>query len=116
MELNGKSIVESGYNQYGHYRKYADGTLVMWGRKNISANTSTNNNGTLYWSNAYEIELPINSSSPATADVGVESNGTLWTALVGGSFKNTVPLRFFSAHSYSGLSAIIHWRATGTWF
>lgn len=32
--LNGKSIIESGKNDNGHYRKYADGTLEMWGTSN----------------------------------------------------------------------------------
>lgn len=30
-ELNGKSIIDSGSNDNGYYRKYADGTLEMWG-------------------------------------------------------------------------------------
>ena len=29
--LNGKSIIDSGSNDNGYYRKYADGTLEMWG-------------------------------------------------------------------------------------
>ena len=33
-ELNGKSIIESGKNNNGYYRKYADGTLEMWGTSN----------------------------------------------------------------------------------
>lgn len=33
-ELNGKSIIESGKNDNGYYRKYADGTLEMWGTSN----------------------------------------------------------------------------------
>lgn len=32
--LNGKSIIESGKNDNGYYRKYADGTLEMWGTSN----------------------------------------------------------------------------------
>lgn len=32
--LNGKSIIESGKNNNGYYRKYADGTLEMWGTSN----------------------------------------------------------------------------------
>lgn len=32
--LNGKSIIESGKNDNGYYRKYADGTLEMWGASN----------------------------------------------------------------------------------
>lgn len=29
--VNGKSIIDSGSNDNGYYRKYADGTLEMWG-------------------------------------------------------------------------------------
>lgn len=32
--LNGKSIIESGKNNNGYYRKYADGTMEMWGASN----------------------------------------------------------------------------------
>lgn len=32
--VNGKSIIESGKNDNGYYRKYADGTLEMWGTSN----------------------------------------------------------------------------------
>lgn len=37
--LNGKSIIDSGSNDNGYYRKYADGTLEMWGTsEEIGAN------------------------------------------------------------------------------
>lgn len=32
--VNGKSIIESGKNNNGYYRKYADGTLEIWGTSN----------------------------------------------------------------------------------
>lgn len=32
--VNGKSIIESGKNNNGYYRKYADGTMEMWGASN----------------------------------------------------------------------------------
>ena len=44
-ELNSNSIIKSGHNDNGYYRKYADGTLEMWGSKrfdNINMQTPDN--------------------------------------------------------------------------
>lgn len=62
-ELNSNSIIESGHNDNGYYRKYADGTLEMWGSKRFeNINIQTPDNCNYYCGGKVNIDLPIESS------------------------------------------------------
>lgn len=113
-ELNSKSIIESGQNDNGHYRKYADGTLEMWGRAGATV-WITNTQGSIYYSNIIEINFPIASVSTANVNIYVESSGVVWS--VGASYDNNTlaAFRMASDRSISNLNVRYSWRATGTW-
>lgn len=116
-DLISKSIVESDSNDNGHYRKYADGTLEMWGRFSISRTSIDNPSGTNYVSDSYTFPLPYTSlTSVRGVSLSFASRGGYWiTQSTGGDMKSTVGYWLVSGSSQSNAEGILSFRCTGTW-
>ncbi len=113
-ELIRNLIIESGSNDNGHYRKYADGTLEMWGHftKTVAIN---GNNTTPYFSESQEITFPVTSLTGATVNVDVASTGSIWSAIIHSGNKTSTSFRLFGGVRYPSVDVAISWHATGTW-
>lgn len=115
-ELNSNYIIEEGSNDNGHWRKWSNGTLDMWGIYSFSSATINQAVGAIYYSNAYLITLPFPSLSRVTGiSYSVISSGSCWaTGASNGDHINNLGWRLESGIQYSA-SGGLSWRCTGTW-
>lgn len=116
IELNSNYIVEEGSNSNGHYRKWSNGDLEMWG---IYAFSDANVNiqaGSLYLSNAYLLTLPIPSITIVEGlSYTMTSNGSGFVVgASNGDYKNNLGWRIAAGLTYSA-NGRFQWRCTGTW-
>lgn len=113
-QLNANSIVESGENDNGYYRKWANGTLEMWGRKRAEV-WIQNGNSAPYYSNVIDITLPVESITSVVSNVYVESSGIIWATGAAYSNKSSVGFRMAANASVSDLGVVYNWHVIGTW-
>ena len=113
-QLNDNSIVESGENDNGYYRKWANGTLEMWGRKRAEV-WIQNGNSAPYYSNVIDITLPVESITSVVSNVYVESSGIIWATGAAYSNKSSVGFRMAANASVSDLGVVYNWHVIGTW-
>ena len=116
-ELNSNSIIESGHNDNGYYRKYADGTLEMWGSKRFeNINMQTPDNWNYYCGGKVNIDLPIESKTWVSAIATAAGACAPWISIPLNGFGT----RLFQAWIYSSSKSAseiitISWRCFGTW-
>lgn len=116
-ELNSNSIIESGHNDNGYYRKYADGTLEMWGSKRFeNINMQTPDNWNYYCGEKVNIDLPIESKTWVSVIATAAGSCAPWISIPLNGFGT----RLFQAWIYSSNKSAseiitISWRCFGTW-
>lgn len=116
-ELNSNSIIESGHNDNGYYRKYADGTLEMWGSKRFeNINIQTPDNYNYYCGGKVNIDLPIESKTWVSVIATAAGSCAPWISIPLNGFGT----RLFQAWIYSSNESAseiitISWRCFGTW-
>ena len=117
--LNDNYIVEEGENDNGHYRKWSNGTLEMWGKlilNNVNINNRSNTSTTVYNSTQYRITFPFASLSECIVTCTNYSNTGAWVSMsTGGDRKSSFMFWLYAAGISNGNSHYICWRATGTW-
>ena len=114
-QLNANYIIEEDENDNGHYRKWSNGTLEMWGRT-ISANVWIENGSAApYYSNIIDIAFPIESTTYASVNIDVYSTGVVWAAGASGNRKISAEFRVASVSKLTNFGISYDWRATGTW-
>lgn len=79
LKYNKNYIIEYGSNDKGHFRKWADGTLEMWGVKSQTFKFSSGNNfgAGLYYSNIYGVTLPLTSLTKCAIVINITSSSVL---------------------------------------
>ena len=115
-DLIGKSIIETGNNAQGFWRKWADGTLEIWGEIQISDADVSVAHGAIYRSAGYTFSLPIESVSTVRG-VSLMFSGTggaLIARSTGGNNKSTIGYWIENA-VIARISGSISFRCTGTW-
>ena len=116
-ELNSNSIIESGHNDNGYYRKYADGTLEMWGSKRFeNINMQTPDNWNYYCGGKVNIDLPIESKTWVSVIATAAGSCAPWISIP----LNGIGTELFQAWIYSSSKSAseiiaISWRCFGTW-
>lgn len=116
-ELNSNSIIKSGHNDNGYYRKYADGTLEMWGSKRFdNINMQTPDNCNYYCGGKVNIDLPIESKTWVSVIATAAGSCAPWISIPLNGFGT----RLFQAWIYSSNKSAsetitIFWRCFGTW-
>lgn len=116
-ELNSNSIIESGHNDNGYYRKYADGTLEMWGSKRFeNINMQTPDNWNYYCGGKVNIDLPIESKTWVSVIATAAGSCAPWISIPLNGFGT----RLFQAWIYSSSKSAseiitISWHYFGTW-
>ena len=116
-ELNSNSIIKSGHNDNGYYRKYADGTLEMWGSKRFeNINIQTPDNCNYYCGGKVNIDLPIESKTWVSVIATAAGSCAPWISIPLNGFGT----RLFQAWIYSSNESAseiitISWRCFGTW-
>lgn len=77
--LNSNLSYEYGSNSNGHYKKYADGRLEMWGNYATKAITYTEGYGNIYFSDEKNIVPPITDFIELqSGNVVCRSSGVIW--------------------------------------
>ena len=116
-ELNSNSIIKSGHNDNGYYRKYADGTLEMWGSKRFdNVNMQTPDNCNYYCGGRVNVPLPMESKTWVSVTATAAGSCAPWISIP----SNGIGTELFQAWIYSSnISAsetiTIFWRCFGTW-
>lgn len=116
-ELNSNSIIKSGHNDNGYYRKYADGTLEMWGSKRFdNINMQTPDNCNYYCGGRVNVPLPMESKTWVSVTATAAGSCAPWISIP----SNGIGTELFQAWIYSSnISAsetiTIFWRCFGTW-
>ena len=115
-QLNDNYIVEEGENDNGHYRKWSNGTLEMWGGyRGTFSIPSGNVQGNIYYSANRTIPFPIESKTSARIVATVYSNGIQWLKI---STSNTNKTGFdvvIMQPTGANPTANVNWSAIGTW-
>jgi len=110
-------IVESGNTGDESWVKFADGTMIQWGRRGVvTTATSTGITGIFEVSSA-NMSFPQSFVGDAN-DISIQCSATDWSAWVGWASATAVSLTTFSAKAYSGsASATCRFRylAIGRW-
>ena len=108
-ELNKNCIIESGNNDRGDYRKWADGTLEQWGSSNNdSGNDSKTVNMPISFADKnYNIQIQnlyVSSSYPVTLNSVLKSSESVFVVAIRQAYSNDLigPVYF-------------DWRAIGRW-
>lgn len=107
--------METNSNSKGNYRKYADGTLEMWGTIPISSASITTKSGNIFISDGYTFVLPYTSLTGVSVSAHFISNTGAWLSLsTGGNNKSSVGYWLFLSVS-SRVDGRIYFNAYGTW-
>ena len=116
-ELNSNSIIKSGHNDNGYYRKYADGTLEMWGSKRFdNINMQTPDNWNYYCGGRVNVPLPMESKTWVSVTATAAGSCAPWISIP----QNGIGTDLFQAWIYSSNKSAsetitIFWRCFGTW-
>ena len=116
-ELNSNSIIESDHNDNGYYRKYADGTLEMWGSKRFeNINMQTPDNWNYYSGGKVNVPLPMESKTWVSVIATAAGSCAPWISIP----LNGLGTELFQAWIYSSNKSAseiitIFWRCFGTW-
>lgn len=116
-ELNSNSIIKSGHNDNGYYRKYADGTLEMWGSKRFdNINMQTPDNWNYYCGGRVNVPLPMESKTWVSVIATAAGSCAPWISIP----QNGLGTGLFQAWIYSSNKSAsetitIFWRCFGTW-
>lgn len=115
-ELNGKSIIESGSNNNGYYRKYADGTLEMWGNIEIKFTFAGDKWGNdFYISRQRKITFPIPSLTEAIVNINAWNNSICFVNLSTLANNKTEFVVYMVKGSGADYDSLVCWHAFGTW-
>ena len=115
--LNSNSIIKSGHNDNGYYRKYADGTLEMWGSKRFdNINMQTPDNWNYYCGGRVNVPLPMESKTWVSVIATAAGSCAPWISIP----QNGLGTELFQAWIYSSNKSAsetitIFWRCFGTW-
>ena len=115
--LNSNSIIKSGHNDNGYYRKYADGTLEMWGSKRFdNVDIQTPDNWNYYTGSRANVPLPMESKTWVSVIATAAGSCAPWISIP----QNGLGTDLFQAWIYSSNKSAsetitIFWRCFGTW-
>jgi hypothetical protein len=115
--LNSNSIIESGHNDNGYYRKYADGTLEMWGSKRFEdINMQTPDNWNYYSGGKVNVPLPMESKTWVSVIATAAGSCAPWISIPLNGFGTKLFQAWIYSSSKSASEIItIFWRCFGTW-
>lgn len=109
------SIVGTGKNKNGYYRKLADGTLEMWGALSVSDASVTTASGSLYSTPGYVFNLPYTSLTGVSVSLNFAGRNGVWPSVsTGGDQRSTVGYWLLFTVS-ARISGTLHYHAFGTW-
>ena len=115
-QLNANYIVEEGENDNGHYRKWSNGTLEMWGSYQGTFSIPSGNvvNG-IYYSSDRTIPFPVESKTTTYVVATIFSNGIQWLKTSTSSTNRTGFNAVILQPTGTNPTLRVHWRATGAW-
>ena len=116
-ELNSNSIIESGHNDNGYYRKYADGTLEMWGSKRFeNINMQTPDNWNYYCGGKVNIDLPIESKTWVLVTATAAGSCAPWISIPPNGLGTVLfQAWIYSSNKSASETITIFWHCFGTW-
>ena len=116
-ELNSNSIIESGHNDNGYYRKYADGTLEMWGSKRFeNINMQTPDNWNYYCGGRVDVPLPMKSKTWVLVTATAAGSCAPWISFPqDGLGTDLFQAWIYSSNKSASETITIFWRCFGTW-
>ncbi len=116
-ELNSNSIIKSGHNDNGYYRKYADGTLEMWGSKRFdNINMQTPDNWNYYCGGRVNVPLPMESKTWVSVIATAAGSCAPWISIPpNGLGTDLFQAWIYSSNKSASETITIFWRCFGTW-
>ena len=116
-ELNSNSIIESGHNDNGYYRKYADGTLEMWGSKRFeNINMQSPDNWNYYCGGKVNIDLPIESKTWVLVTATAAGSCAPWISIPPNGLGTVLfQAWIYSSNKSASETITIFWHCFGTW-
>ena len=118
VKLNGAASYTYGVSGTSHYKKYADGTLEMWGKLPLEYTnqlwSSTLATSGISYSVPFTITLPVTSVGTVECNINVESINVSWASIQ--SITTTAVKYILVCGSPDKFyEAVIHWSAKGKW-
>lgn len=108
---NKEDIIEKGSNSNGYYIKFADGTLIQYGKLVISSLACTTGYGSFYYGTTTAITFPIQFNNLYSLTPTLQSNG-IGSICVSQSSVSNFTCRCINGTS-GNISATIFWIAIG---
>lgn len=110
------AIVDSGSNAKGHYRKYSDGTLEMWGEAAFADVNINNPDNWNYYANQLTVNLPCASVTIPKITGIVRNDKGAWLTIPGTGLRyDSFIAWIYASSSSTGQNVWIMWNAFGTW-
>ena len=110
-------ILETGSTSTGRYIKYNDGTVIQWGRVNLTPNESRSQGGLTYYSTSTSVILPIElftiNNASCSSNRQIANMNYFAQSYIAFVNSSTINLSFAS----TGLNdeRIIDWLVIGRW-
>lgn len=116
IQINRNIIIESGSNNNGYYRKYADGTLEMWGYTKIKFTFAGDKWGNdFYISRQRRVTFPIPSLTEAIVNINTWNNSICFVNLSTLADNKTEFSLYMVKGSGADYDSFVCWQAIGTW-
>ena len=115
-EIGAEAVTVSGQNANGFYIKFADGTLICYGRKPLNTLAMTWAWGAFYTSADITTSYPVSFvGQPASVSVNMENTTADIAVWLNGLSSNTSFTGYFSRGQSGTFNCTMAWMAVGRW-
>ena len=115
-EIGAEAVTVTGSNANGYYIKFADGTMICYGRKYLNTLAITGAWGGLFISAALSTAYPVAFvGSPASLSVNMENTTGDIAVWLNGLSSNTSFTGYFSRGQSGTFNCTMAWMAVGRW-
>lgn len=115
-EIGAEAMTVTGYNANGYYIKFADGTMICYGRKPLNTLAMTWAWGAFYTSADITTSYPVSFvGQPASVSVNMENTTADIAVWLNGLSSNTSFTGYFSRGQSGTFNCSMAWLAIGRW-
>ena len=115
-EIGAEAVTVTGSNANGYYIKFADGTMICYGRKPLNTLAMTWAWGAFYTSSDITTSYPVSFvGQPASVSVNMENTTADIAVWLNGLSSNTSFTGYFSRGQSGTFNCTMAWMAVGRW-
>ena len=110
-------VIESGSSQWGNYQKYEDGTLIQWGKMEVTQAIQTANGSTGFYrtANPTYSEYAIPFLDGSTPSLVLTPQSAINLTYINNYDSNMFVFYALSSYSSPSATRYVNWVAIGKW-